>query len=64
MLTRLAEALELTDETVPVALVVTLHEVVPAEVPIVAAVCEQVPDDDEDGVTDGHRSLLLADPVQ
>src|SRR3954453_11109054 len=56
-----AQALELGDEPVALAVGVASGEVVPAEVVVVGVVDQQVPADDQDGVADGDGSLLLAD---
>src|SRR3954451_23356881 len=50
-------------EPVAMAVGVAPGEVVPAEIGVVAAVGEQVPAGDQDGVADGYGGLLLADPV-
>src|SRR3954471_12729152 len=58
-----AEVLQLGDEPVALAVGVAAGEVVAAEVVVVAVVGQQVPADDQDGVTDGDGGLLLADPA-
>src|SRR3954453_23615833 len=58
-----AQALELGDQPVALAVGVAAGEGVPAEAVVVAVVGQQVPGDDQDGVADGDGALLLADPA-
>src|SRR5918998_3217718 len=57
-----AEAVELLDESVALAVGVASGEVVPTQVGVVAVGGEQLPADDQDGVAHGDGGLLLADP--